>query len=41
MLGIVKVKKAMEELLHVQIVCIKEFAIHVIIVTIKQHKEKV
>ena len=40
-LGVVKEKKALEELSLVEIVCIKEFVIHVIIVTIKQHKEKV
>ena len=40
-LGVVKEKKALEELSLVEIVCIKEFVIHVIIVNIKQHKEKV
>ena len=40
-LGVVKEKKALEELSLVEIVCIKKFVIHVIIVTIKQHKEKV
>ena len=39
-LGVVK-EKALEELSLVEIVYIKEFVIHVIIVTIKQHKEKV